>query len=165
MDIIIFKDNSFFTNCWRTVHGIMCIISSYIYAYLGIYGIKHLDGTESLYLYDLDTTFFTVFTISMILNCLTEYYENAGDTTPQRDIAKIVSRYLKGSFFLDFLAWLPFHYFIDFSQDHHTLNPIFAIKTIRIIDGVKYMDIGLMMNSIRNMVKKVLAYKQSLKPI
>jgi len=87
-----------------------------------------------------------------MLNCLTEYYENAGDTTPVRDISKIVQKYLKGTFLLDFIAWVPFHFFMDFTIDHQLYNPIFAIKTIRIIDGVKYMDVGSMMDSIRIMV-------------
>ena len=39
MELIIIKDDSTFINMWRLLHVVMCVISSYIYAHLAIFGM------------------------------------------------------------------------------------------------------------------------------
>jgi len=131
MDLIVFRCDSLFITSWRLLHVVTCILSSYLYAYLGIFGF---EGNE--FIQTADHFFFAIFTVSMILNCLTEFYENQGDKKPCRDVMKIFQRYLKTTFIIDFLAWLPVHYILEFGTNH-VYNSLFVVKTIRIGEGLQ----------------------------
>ena len=62
--------------------------------------------------YDKKTFFYftlaieAFFLIAMIVEFITDYTEE-GEDAPTRDIAKIVRRYLKGSFAMDFIPIIP----------------------------------------------------------
>ena len=87
---IILKDDSRFIFCWRILNAVACVSSSYIYAYMACFGFG--TGLEQEFLKDLDKIFFSIFSTSIIINCLTEFYPE-GEIVPCRDIEKIIQRY------------------------------------------------------------------------
>ena len=43
LDLIILKKDSLFTYFWRLLHVITCMGSSYVYAYIAVFGIEHKE--------------------------------------------------------------------------------------------------------------------------
>lgn len=101
---MILKENSWFTSIWFTIDIISCIVSSYLYAYMGTFGGNSLSpvGDNCIQVFNI------VFILSIIINFSTEYKPD-GISKPIRDIKKIALRYLNNGFIMDFLMVLPFY--------------------------------------------------------
>ena len=84
-----------------------------MYGYMAAFGMYNSDMTENYDLRVMDIFFFVVFTISIIMNFFRDFIPE-GETTASKDLKKIAKRYLKGDFMLDFIAWIPFQFLIDF---------------------------------------------------
>ena len=104
-----------------------CVWSSYIYAFASAFGLKH-HINDSDVMTVLDFIFFVIFAVAMLINCITEFYPDM-ESHPCRDLDKIVFRYLKDDFILDFVALLPLHWMFNLSNRY---NFLFAIKIVRL---------------------------------
>ena len=140
---------------WNIIRVISCIVSSYIYGHSAAFGFWDKLGNKHGDLVEYDFLFFGIFTISIIINCLTEFTME-GETRPTRNIQLIVNRYMwvKKSFWLDLLTWIPLHYFIridKYTTKH--LNWYFLTKSLRIIEGLRLFDVNKMMITIRKLMK------------
>ena len=107
------REDSRFIKCWRPMIIIACLISSHFYASASFFALqKDKDDTSrSTVLYIFDHIFFAIFTLDIFINFITEY-RDIGETIPCRDLEKISKRYIRGSFVVDMIAWIPLHYFI-----------------------------------------------------
>lgn len=132
--LIILDQSSIFCLFWNVFEVLCCIISSYMYAYMAAFGIHNNDVTINVDLRIADIFFFVVFTISILMNFLRDFVPE-GETQACKDLKKIAQRYLLGQFSLDFVAWVPFQFIIDFDQ-HRLLNCLYAIKIIRLRSGL-----------------------------
>jgi hypothetical protein len=103
---------------------------------MAAFGIHHNDGQKRINqdLRVMDIFFFAVFSISIIMNFLRDFIPE-GETQACKDLKKIATRYLRRQFLLDFIAWVPFQFIIDFDQ-HHLLNSLYAIKIVRLRNGL-----------------------------
>ena len=97
----------------------------------------------------MDYTFFSIFSIDILVNFLTEY-KDVGETQPCRDLSKIAIHYFNSGFFLDFVSWLPIHYMPFFFNNHRQNKWILAIKAIRIYKAFKLFDILHIMKYVRS---------------
>lgn len=94
LDFIIIRDDSTFTVIWRIINALACVISSYLYAYLACFGFDDVefdehDNYHAKFLRNADMIFFIIFSLTIVINCLTEYHP-LGETQACRDIKKIV---------------------------------------------------------------------------
>lgn len=108
--------------------------------------MQNHDGSYSKVLNTCDHVFFGIFTISIIVNFLTEFTES-GESQPTRSLNKIARKYVYSNFLFDMLAWIPLHYFV--SLENKYIRWAFLIKLIRIIDGIKLIDVSKMMKFVQ----------------
>ena len=89
---------------------------------------------------------------------MTEFYPQ-NELIPCRDLTKITKNYIfNGNFAMHFIAWLPFHYILNF-QSVPELRWMFTIKCIRIIDGLRLFRVNKFMGTVRVLFKKWMMYK------
>jgi hypothetical protein len=100
---LVFRENSWASNLWKSIDIISCIVSSYIYAYMAAFGVAALDSTT----YAMYIVFEGVFVLSIIKNFTTEY-KSDGMSKPIRDAKKIAMRYLNNGFIMDLVMVIPF---------------------------------------------------------
>jgi len=116
-----------------------------MYCYVAAFGMQRFDSSESVLLLSFDHMFFAIFTISIVINFLTEFTES-GETQPNRNLKHIALRYIHSNFLIDILAWVPFHYFV--SIDNKFIRWAFLIKIIRIVEGIQLIDVSKMMKFV-----------------
>ena len=160
--LIILNNGSVFCLFWNFFEVLCCIISSYMYAYMAAFGINNNDLTINVDLRIADIFFFVVFTVSIIMNFLRDFVPE-GETQACKDLKKIANRYLHGQFSLDFIAWVPFQFIIDFNQ-HRLLNCLYAIKIIRLRSGLQYFNIFYLMGHVKRGMKYYSEYKIAKQP-
>jgi len=73
----------------------------------------------------------------MIINFFTDFTVE-GEKVPTRNFNKIARNYLRGYFFLDAIALLPFQLV---HLKHHQSDMFYITKYIRIIQGFKILDV------------------------
>ena len=111
--MIIISEDSSFVVLWSQLETVCCVLSSYGYAYAACFEFYQFDNTSDTFMLNSDYMFFTIFTISILIKLLKDY-KISGSTEPVRDLSKITKRYLFGTFWIDFIPWIPFHWIIDF---------------------------------------------------
>lgn len=137
---LILSQNSWFTNFWFGIDILSCIISSYLYAYMGTFGSNSLTTTG-----DRMVTFFeVVFVLSIIINFTTEYKPD-GISKPVRDFKKIAIRYLHNGFIMDLLMVIPFNYI--FGRRRNSKLAYF-IKTYRLVKGIRIFNVSQLISRI-----------------
>ena len=67
---IIFKENSSFIFRWNAFLVLCSVLSSYMYAIMAVFGFKHSHKE----FHTADLAFFVIFTLQIIINCLTEFH-------------------------------------------------------------------------------------------
>lgn len=149
--IIIADDNKYykafvFFNMW------ICIISSYIYAYMAAFYAPKAGDT----LYYVSLFFELWFLLDITLKFLKSFTKD-GETVPTIDLNQIATRYLKGKFVLDFIPLIPVPRIFEF----HGENQFYIIKCIRIVNGFAAFDVSNIMTDVRkifsNRLDKVIA--------
>lgn len=98
---------------------------------------------------NIDYVFFTLFSVNILIKFMTEFIPT-GETVPCREIELIVRRYLSSGFFIDFIAWFPFHYMLDFEKTHN-LKWLFIIKVIRILEAFEIFNVPKIMKFVRKL--------------
>ena len=98
----------------------------------------------------IDYIFFSIFTIDIAVNFLTEY-RDVGETQPIRQFEKIAQRYIQGEFLLDLVAWFPIHYIID-RKDIFRLSWIFLLKLVRFYKAIKLLNVSKIMKFVRKIL-------------
>lgn len=157
-DFIILRCDSSFMIIWQAFYLFTCIASSYFYAYSAAFGFGSVDhglGNDDDYhrwMIDLDHACFSIFTVDIIINFLTEFVP-VGDQVPCRNLEDIVKRYLQNSFIFHFLTWFPFHYIINFDQIHG-LKWLFLIKIFRLYEAFTEFDVSKIMKFVNKKVMK-----------
>lgn len=160
--MIILDQNSVFCLIWNFIEVICCVLSSYMYAYMAAFGIRNSDLTINSDLRVTDIFFFIVFTISIIMNFLRDFVPE-GETQACKDLRKIAIRYLHGQFLLDLIAWVPFQFILDFNE-HPLLNSLYAIKIVRLRNGLQYLNISYLMGHVKRVQKYFTDYKLERQP-
>lgn len=140
---LIFMENSWISNIWKSIDIISCIISSYIYAYMAAFGESSLS--ESAYI--LYILFEAVFVISIIKNFTTEY-KSDGMSKPIRDIKKIAIRYLNTGFIIDLLMVIPFAYIFG-GEAVRNAKLCYFIKCYRLVRGFKIFNVSDIISKIQ----------------
>jgi len=143
---------------WNVVDMLCCIVSCYVYGWMALFGIYEADGKENRFAIVGDVIFFIIFTITIIVNFITDYTPQ-GETQPVRNLEKIAKRYLRGNFMYDFVAWFPFHWLLDMSYKtgNHRRNTIFLIKIIRLRKVSSIFNVSFFMEEIKRMCYSHLA--------
>ena len=89
------------------------------------------------------------FLISMYSNFMTDYLPE-GSSEPVRDLQKIAIRYLKGDFFMQFLALIPFTFFIEIDR---VFVHLYLLKVSRAFNAIKFFDVQKIFNNIKMIVR------------
>ena len=138
---IVISDENKAYKFWVILNMIMCIISSYFYAYMAAFK-KPVPGDN---LHHLMLAFEFFFFTDMTLKFLKSYTKD-GETVPTIDLGKIARRYLRGNFALDFIPLIPIPSIFNFHGHQH----MYIIKCIRIINGFSLFNVRKMMGDIRS---------------
>ena len=86
---------------------IMCISSSFFYAYLSAFGIPQEGSFNS----SVDLFYILVFSVDTALRFFINDFKN--DNSKSKDIKKIALNYIKDGFFFDFITTVPFIRILD----------------------------------------------------
>ena len=70
-----------------------------------------------------------------------------GDTVPERDLAVIAKRYLKGDFIWDLIPLLPLSMIFEHTKSSKLF---FILKTLRIINGIKLFKVSVILSNIKS---------------
>ena len=125
---------------------IMCVVSSYFYAYMAAFKAPKPGD----YLFHIMIVFECLFAVDIFLKFLKSFTKD-GETMPTIDLAKIAQRYLKGQFLLDFIPLVPLSSIFSFAHGH---GHLYIVKCIRIINGFSLFNISEMMTDIRAFFSK-----------
>lgn len=137
---------------WKVLIGLSCLLSSYFYSFLALFGIHQSNSIETKFVKSFDHFFFVLFLIDMISKFITEF-TIPGQQTTCRNLDKIAIRYLKGCFLIDLVALIPFHYFLNFDEDHK-IKRLLLIKVIRFYHIQHLFDVTKMMNFVKRCLIK-----------
>jgi hypothetical protein len=107
--LVISVENSVY-QAWKIIVIFICIISSYIYAYIAAFGIPYKEEQPRFFL--VIVVFEVIFGMDIAVQFLLEY-KPEDQYNKVRDLTEIAKRYLKSRFFIDALAMIPFHEFFD----------------------------------------------------
>jgi hypothetical protein len=108
---IISESNSL-RKAWGVVFLLACFTSPYFYAWEALFGIEKGDNAPLM----VSIVFESIFATNILINCLTDYLPD-GEIVPERDLAKICSRYFTTEFAADFIPTFPFTFFFDTSPE------------------------------------------------
>ena len=86
---------------------VLCIYSSFFYAYLSAFGIPGEDSSSNW----VDKFFIITFSLDTCLRFFINDFEL--DSTHSEDLKEIALAYVKGGFFFDFVTTVPFIRFLD----------------------------------------------------
>ena len=141
-DMIVFKENSAFSGFWYGVDITCCIISSYLYAYLGAFGSDSITKERDIVV----LVFEVVFVCSMLKNFLTEYKSETISSKPVRDLKKIGIRYLNNGFIMDFLMIIPFAPVLSSLSKY--VKIAYFIKVYRLVKGINIFNVSVLIGKI-----------------
>lgn len=142
---IIISDENRLYKLWVVFNMIMCVVSSYFYAYMAAFKApKPGDDLHHIMIF-----FECMFAVDIILKFLKSFTKD-GETMPTIDLAKIAQRYLKGQFALDFIPLIPLFSIFTFKGHGH----LYIVKCIRIINGFSLFNVSEMMADIRTFFSK-----------
>lgn len=120
LDWLFISPNSTFSVYWQALAIKMSVVSSWIYAFLGAFGIEevnnlaHVDHFNFLFiLLGLDV----FFGLCILKNMLTGY-EDQKNMKVVTDVKIIAINYLRGNGLIDILVWVPFQTVIFFVDEH-----------------------------------------------
>jgi hypothetical protein len=85
------------------------------------------DPDPSSVLFKMDIIFEIVFLISMVLEFLTDIQPEQKELKPIRDPILIAKNYINGDFLVDFLALIPFNYFVKIQGGYGRFFYLFKI--------------------------------------
>jgi hypothetical protein len=89
---------------WDYIYILCCVASSYLYAYLAAFGMPVFNKDIEKVLLALDIYFFLC-----IIKCFMTSYTNK-DQQQVKDFWKIGKNYLRESFVMDIITWVPTQY-------------------------------------------------------
>jgi hypothetical protein len=157
--LLVISESGKFNIVWRYIDIVMCIVTSYYYAYLGAFYVIG-DDSHNTALWVLDV----FYSISMIISFLTDFTP-LGETMPVRNIKKIALCYLKGEkedlFYLDFTTWVPIRLLVN---EHPNWRFVFFIKCIRIVKANEIFNIKILMRNVKNIFRKQSEARSKLDP-
>lgn len=141
----MFSHNSKARKILNVLDIIFCLISGYLYMWLATFG-EEINMEELWILTGIMEIFFL---ISMYSNFMTDYLPE-GSSEPVRDLQKIAIRYLKGDFFMQFLALIPFTFFIEIDR---VFVHLYLLKVSRAFNAIKFFDVQKIFNNIKMIVR------------
>ena len=106
---------------------------------------NHYD--EDLF-FMVTAVFESFFLVAMLIEFITDYTEE-GDEAPTRDFHKIVKRYLKDGFVLDFIPLFPIQSLLD--AGNFRIKIFYLPKCLRFISGFKIFDVKAVNKTIKAM--------------
>lgn len=147
--IVIHRKNSCL-QVWNILDLTIQLITSYYYGFICAFGFE-VFGKAGIYL-DYSITCF--FTISIILEFLTEVKIKGGER-PIRTLQGIGYHYItNGKFFFDLIQVIPYPFFFDFDlMEDSDLKYLYFIRLYRLVRGLSVMNISNMMYYIKKYYK------------
>lgn len=156
-DCVLISESSPFSIFLNYIDIIICIFSSYFYAYLGaFYKVQELENLDEVSVVDLrheakvEAVLMALdiyFGLDMVKCFLTDYTP-IGEGKPVRNLVKIALNYLKNGFLRDFIMWIPIFRLIRLLVGEKARLILF-IKCLRIIKGFRIFNVNLLMKKLR----------------
>ena len=143
-EYLIIPHDGYFIIFWRIIDVTCCILSSYLYAWTACFGDNHEDNL----FFNLTVMFEGIFTITILIKFTTSYAVE-GETKPVKSHSKIAHRYIHDQFFFDLIPWVPIVFLTDNSIDKFW-RLFYLLKMTRIYYGLDMIDVGYIMNRIKN---------------
>ena len=142
-EILIINHESYLCYIWQTFCIIICIVSSFYYAYCAAF-YQNIDENLKFHIRYM---FEIVFLIDMISQFFTSYpCSNKTAKCNIRDISLIIDHYIRGGFVSDLIPLLPFQY-LSIPNDKADL--FLLIKIFRISKGLDMMNVTKFMISTK----------------
>lgn len=148
MQLAIINHRGAFSICWDYIDLIVCILSSYLYAYMGAYGIHndlHVNDSDIKHI-SLFLTLDVYFGVCIIKRFITDFMP-LGSCQPERNPLKIAKNYLTSDFALDFLMWLPI---TSFKRVENEWRYLLFIKCYRLVRTFNYLKVTIMMSRLKH---------------
>jgi hypothetical protein len=123
----------------------ICIISSYIYAYITAFRIPKPGSSMAI----LDIVFDIIFAMDMCVQFLLEF-KPEDQYNKVRDLTEIAKRYIKGQFAIDVIALIPFSSFFNGQQR----KLWYIIKIVRIQKGYHLLSSNTFMRQVKMLFSK-----------
>ena len=98
---LIIPHDSKFLNLWVTVESILCLLTSFTYAWIAHFGI---EKESELFIYVIEF----IFTLQILSKFMTSFIPE-GELFPETNHAVIAKRYIGG----DFIPWIPLFIFME----------------------------------------------------
>lgn len=117
------------------------MLTSYCYLWFAVFGVDH-EWSFHYYFHFTDLFFL----MSMFIKFVTDYIPD-GETEPEKDIKIISKRYLHDDFLIDFITLLPLSVLFE-------IKIFYVLKTLRMVNGVKMFNVGIILNNIKDRSKK-----------
>lgn len=124
-DVFIISNTNQYLQTWNAIIKILCLISSHVYLYMASFLNEDPDPSSTLF--KMDITFEIAFLISMVLEFLTDIQPEQKELKPIRDPILIAKNYINGNFLVDFLALIPFSYFVKIQGGYGRFFYLFKI--------------------------------------
>ena len=147
--MIVFNHQGMFIQVWNCIDIFCCLMSGYVYAWIGCFGIK-----KDVYILSLiNITLEVIFTLSIIIRFLTDYVP-LGENTPVKDIFLIGERYINTGFMLDFIPWIPITFFVDAANPDKFYRLFFFVKICRMVKGIKVFSVPILMQKTKKIMQE-----------
>lgn len=147
LDILVIKKKSDFYVVWRWLDFIVCLISSYFYAYLGVYFEEPITKELNTIVILAQSFFF----IDMVVSLLTEYVP-ADSNIPVRQIKLVAMNYIKGSFMFDLILWVPIEPVFGHLNDD--IRRFYIIKCLRMIKSLRQFKVTALVKMLKEMYRR-----------
>lgn len=138
--MIISKDNSFY-QLEQFLMTFLCIISSYLYAYIACFQVQDHDNWEII--------FESLFAADVLLTFFVEISPIVNTDPPIRNFTKIAERYFQGTLLYDILTLVPFH---KIPIKHEMNYVLYMIKCFRYLKGRNIYNVPIMIKSLKELI-------------
>lgn len=135
--MLVFEEDSKFSNFWRYFYILMCLVSTYIYIFACVFGIQKIILENMILDYNIELWMEGFFALNILKNFWTTYsHKDCGRKV--RSPGRIALNYIKGRFIYDLLPTIPITYFI--TEFNPALDLLYLFKMSRLKTGLKFLD-------------------------
>lgn len=152
-DYLVISHSSQIYQAFSIFIVLLCILSSFIYAFFAAFRYDTDDSISGKMLFDQDEIVIMnnmeviieiIFVVDMATKFFVEYREESTNLLV-RDISLISIRYIKNEFIMDLIPLLPLHSFFTFKFSHL----LYILKCIRMLKTFQLLDTGRFMKHVK----------------
>lgn len=149
---LIMSETNFVSIFLNYIDIIICISSSYFYAYLGAF-YEVIKSTADFDVAEQYLLFLDIYFTLDIIKCFLTDFTPEGERKPVRNFKKIAKHYLENAFIRDFILWVPLFRVLRYYAGNEARLVLF-VKCTRIIKGFKIFNVLIMMKKLRTFFAK-----------